>query len=467
MQIPLLKGDKIDSNVDYRDALPTNMYAVPRSIKGAVGYMNQWFGLSEVAQGEGVDRGARWVSADGLTGHYRVSGDQLIKLNSGVKTVLGYIAGSDQASIAYSFNNVAIVADKKLYYYNPTDGVRQITGTYVGQPIDIVWADNVFILTDGVNTYHSNLLDEEEFLALDFNNAQFRPDPSQGLGVNEDNELLVFGKQSIEPYRNIGSDNFIYQRITSKFLKLGCVGTDARAEMGGFWYVVGKREETSVAFHQVRSGGEKKISTREIDKVLASYSDAELSTIIVEAFTIDSIKMVLIHLPDKVILYNETAAETFGLESAFSVIKSDVLGDNPFRAKSFVNDLDLGKWVGGDKIDSTIGFLDESKATHYDDIAEWELYTPILPLEGASISQLEINTIAGFSPDNDATVGMSITRDGLFYPQEYFQLYTTNLDYKQRFIMRRLGYVRDSIGFKFRGASRSRMNFSYLNIEVS
>jgi hypothetical protein len=430
--------------------------------------MNQWFGLSKVADGQGVDRGGRWVSRDGLIGHYRVSGTSLIRVNADSSVdVLGDVGGSGQASIAYSFNNVAVVSSGSLYYYNPTDGLRQITGTYVGAPIDIVWADNLFVLTDGENVYHSNPLDEEDYLPLDFNNPQFRPDPSLGLGVNEDNELLVFGKLTIEPYRNIGSDNFVYQRITSKFLKLGVSGTHARTEMGGFWYVLGRREKTSVSLHQVRSGGEKKISTREIDKILSEYSDSDLASAVLEAFTIDDIKMVLVHLPNKTILYNETISEALGKNNAFSVLKTDVLGDETYRAKSFVNDLNIGEWIGGDKFNSNIGFLDSNKANHYDDIAEWELYTPLIKAEGLSINNLELNTISGFAPDKDATVAVSVTDEGYVYGNEFWNLYTDNQVYSQRFVMRRMGYVRNDVSFKFRGASRSRMNISMLNVEAS
>ncbi len=467
MQIPLLRGDKVDDNVDYRDALPVNMYAVPYPIKGANGYMNQWFGLTKVADGQGIDRGGIWVARTGFTGHYRVSGESLIQVNAdSTVTVIGSIAGTDKVSMAYSFNNLAIVASKRLYYYSPTDGLRRITGTYVGLPLDIVWADSLFILTDGDNTYHSNPLDETDFLPLDYKDAQFRPDPSYGLGVNEDNELLVFGQLSIEPYRNIGNANFVYQRITSKFLKLGIAGTQARTEMGGFWYVLGRRDKTSFALHQVRSGGEKKISTREIDKILSTYSEDEIKTTVLEAFTKDDIKLVLIHLPDKTIVYNETVAEALGKNSAFSIIKTDVTGKETYRGINFVNDLGLGEWVGGDKRDSSIGYLDASVATHYDDVSEWEIYTPLIKLESLSIDELELNTISGFAPDNDATVAISMTADGHFYSNESWQLYTDNQTYNQRFILNRIGMMENDISFKFRGASRSRMNVSLLNIKA-
>lgn len=468
MQIPLIKGDKVDSDVDYRDALPVNMTAVNHPIKGASGYMFQWYGLTEFVAGQGVDRGARWVTRTSFDGHYRVSGSSFIKVNAdGTTSVLGAVAGSEQVRIAFSFNNIAIVAGKSLYYYNPTDGLRQITDTDIGSPIDVVWADGYFILTDGEDIYHSDILDEESFSPLNFSNAQFRPDPTYGLGVNEDNELVVYGVTTTQYYTNQGLENFTYSNITLKALKQGILGTHCKAEMNGRWYCISRREETSPSVTVVQGGGSKRISSREIDKILASYTDAALSTSVVECISDDAIRYVLIHLPDKTLLFNENIAESMGFSLAWSVLKSDTLGDNTYRAINFVRSLDTSDWICGDKLDSKIGRLDPSVATHYDDIAEWLLFTPLVKMESLSIDKLEMETISGFAPNDDATVFISQTLDGYFYGKEWTQLYGQNLDYGQRFYVRRLGYVRDIVGWRFRGASRSRMSFALLDLEAS
>lgn len=468
MQIPLLKGDKVDSTVDYRDALPVNMTPINRPIKGAVGYVYQWPGLSLFAEGDGVDRGARWVSRSGFSGHYRVSGTSFIKINpDGSKEVLGTIPGSGQCRIAYSFNNIAIVGNKSLYYYNPSDGFRQITDADVGSPIDIVWADGYFILTDGEDIYQSNITNEEEYDPLDFTNPQFRPDPSYGLGINEDNELIVFGQKTIEYYTNQGLDNFTYGRITLKAIKQGILGTFCKIETKGRWYCISRREETSPSISVVQGGGSKIVSTREVEKVLRSYSDSVLSSSTIDALEEDGINYVIFHLPETVLLYNETVAETMDGSIAWTILKSDTLGDNPYRGVNFVRPDDISKWVCGDKQGSNIGLFDDSIATHYDEIAEWLLFTPLIKLERQSIDKFEVETIPGFAPDEDATVFISNTYEGVFYGKEWTQLYGNNLDYSQRFYLRRLGYVRDFISWKLRGASRSRMSFAFLDVEAS
>ena len=379
MQIPLLKGDKVDSRVDYRDALPVNMTAINHPIKGASGYMYQWYGLSLYANGEGVDRGARWVTRSGFEGQYRVSGNSFIRVNSdGTTTVLGSIPGNDQCRIAFSFNNIAIVGDGKLYYYNPTDGFRQITDPIVGSPIDIVWADGIFILTDGEDLYHSSILDEEVYDPLDFGNAQFRPDPTFGLGINEDNELIAFGVNTTEYFVNQGAENFTYIRINLKALKLGILGTHCKIEMNGKWYCVSRREETSPNINVIQGGGFKKISSREIDKVLASYSEESLASVTMDAFERDAVRYILVHLPDQTLLYNENIAEGMGPALAWTILKSDTLGDKTYRARNFVRSPEISEWICGDKENGNIGVLDDSISTHYDELAEWLLFTPLV-----------------------------------------------------------------------------------------
>ena len=468
MQIPLIKGDKVDSKVDYRDALPVNMTAINHPIKGAAGYMYQWPGLSLFADGVGVDRGARWVSASGIDGHYRVSGDSLVKVvGDGSIVNLGAISGSDQARIAYSFNNVAIVANNKLFYYNPTSGLREITDPDVGDPVDIVWADGYFILTDGEEIYHSDILDEESYSPLNFTNPQFRPDPAYGLGINEDNELIVYGQKTTEYYTNQGLDNFTYARIGLKAMKQGILGTHCKTELNGRWYCVSRREETSPCVTVVQGGGSKRISSREIDKVLASYTDDQLSSSTMDAFERDAVRYVMIHMPDKTVLFNENIADNMGPSMAWSILKSDVLGDNTYRGRNFVRSSDVSQWVCGDKQDGSIGLLDDAIATHYSEIAECLLFTPFVKLETLSVDEIEIETIAGFAPENDATVFISNTYEGVIYNKEWTQLYGQNLEYNKRFIVRRLGYASDYISWKIRVASRSRVSFAYMKIGVS
>lgn len=131
-----------------------------------------------------------------------------------------------------------------------------------------------------------------------------------------------------------------------------------------------------------------------------------------------------------------------------------------WRAKHGVFDPRKGVWVYGDKIDSRLGILDETNSTHYSVIAEWVLNTPFIPIESQSIDEIEVETLPGHTTTSDATVFLSLTYDGVTHGEECALEYGLPSAFGQRFIARRLGYVRDWVAFKLRGASRSRMVFT-------
>ncbi len=83
------------------------------------------------------------------------------------------------------------------------------------------------------------------------------------------------------------------------------------------------------------------------------------------------------------------------------------------------------------------------------------------------MDEIHIETVPGNAPDGDATVFLSFCYNGLTFGNEYTMNYGDDQDYNQRFIARRMGYVSDWVGMKFRGATKSRMAFAYLNLEAS
>tara|TARA_R110000772_G_scaffold105562_1_gene207299 strand:- start:1290 stop:2699 length:1410 start_codon:yes stop_codon:yes gene_type:complete len=466
--IPFIKGDKVDNNTDFRDALPVNYYAVLRDIYGEQGYMINYYGLTDFATGQGVSRGSIWVERAGLEGQYRVSGTSLIKIeNDQSATVLGTISGTDEASMTYSLNNLAIVADKKLYYYNPTDGFRQMTDSAVGSPIDIVWADFRFVLTDGEYLFQSSLLDESEYEPLDFSGSDFQPDKILGVGLNDDNELISFGALTTEYFQNIGQDNFSYTRIQLKAVKSGIAGTHCKAEFKNKWFSLTRRASTQFQFSIIQSGSSESITSREIEKVLTNYTYEELSKTKIEVFTKDAVTWMIAHLPNETLAYNYTLSKVIGIDLAWSILKTDVYADKTYRGKGMTYDPRFSKWLIGDKLGGKIGFLDDSVCTHYNEIVEGLLFTPIIPMETLSINEIKFKTIPGISPDNDATVFVSRTDDMRVHSKEHIEQYGVRFDYNKNFISRNHGYVRDETAFKIRTASRSRMAFCRFDVDAS
>jgi hypothetical protein len=322
-------------------------------------------------------------------------------------------------------------------------------------------------MTDGEFLFHTDLDDESAIDPLKFATAEFMPDPSNGIEKTQDNKVMVFGRYTLEYFVNDASENFAFTRVQTRAQKIGIVATHAKCESKGKFYITGGRREEAVSVHLIGIGSAQKISTREVDKILKQYTEPELSDMRMESRMEDNVSFILVHLPNEVLCFNETIAESFGVDVAWSILKSDVQGNTPYRAVNGVLDARSSKWVYGDKQNTNIGLLDNSVCTHYDEIAEWILYTPLLDLETYSIDEIDLETIPGHTTTDDATVATSITYDGVTYGTEYWQLYGEPNNYNTRFFLRRLGICNDWMGFKFRGASKSRMAFALMEVTYS
>jgi len=387
--IPIMKGDSIGVETDYRDALPVNMYAVKREILGAPGYMLNYPGLTKVGTGTGTDRGGLYNERFG--NQYRVSGSKLISVSStGSISELGDIPGTLQAAMPYSFNTQAIIADGNMFLYDPSGGFRKVTDPDLGAPIDGVWIDGYYFMTDGEYLFHTDINNESSIDPLKFATAEFMPDRSLGVAKTQDNKVIVFGRYSLEYFIDAATPNFAFQRIETRAQKIGIVATHAKCETGTNYYITGGRKDESVSVHIVGVGSSEKISTREIDKIISQYSEYQLIDIRMESRTENDTIFVLLHLPNETLCFNESIAKSFGKELAWTILKTDVEGNNTYRAINGVFDARSSQWIYGDKINGTIGKLDSLVSTHYNEIVEWLLYTPLLLLEKFSIDEIMI-----------------------------------------------------------------------------
>jgi len=463
MAIDLLKGDKVGSEVDYRDYLPENMIAIMKPIHNAAGYMLQHQGLTKYGDGFGIDRGGIWNRRE--EDHYRVSGGSFVTLGStGIPTVIGAISGTKTASLPYSFNTQGIITDGKFWLYSPLSGLNEVTDPDLGIPIDGVWVDGYYFLTDGDFVYHTDLANETAIDPLKFATAEFMPDKSLGVGKTPDNKVMVFGRETIEYFKNQANLNFAFTRIDTRAIKSGIVGTHCKVEIKDKWYILGGSKDEAISVHVVGVGSVQQVASREVDKIISQYAEIDLADVVLEARKEHAYSFLVVHLPNETLLLNITLMEKMGTEQAWSIIKSDVNGNTQWRAKHGVYEPRLGRWVYGDKQDKTIGLLDETVSTHYGNVVEWVLNTPFIHLETMSIDELEI---PGFTVTKDATVAISLTTNGVIPSQEHWLDYGGPSKYNARFIAYMLGYVDDWFAIKLRGASRSRMAFSKATLKFS
>jgi hypothetical protein len=460
---PLIKGDRVSQKADYRDALPVNFLTVQRPILNANGYLISMYGLTLHGTGQGIDRGGYWNETQER--HFRVSGTDLLSLSAdGSPSILGVISGTDRAVMAHSFNSQAIVANNKMWRYS-AGVLSEVTDTDLGDPISITWVDGYYFLTDGDFLYHTDISDETVIDPLKFSTSAFSPDPTYAVATTTDNQVIVFNRYTTEYFINQASENFAFGRISSKSIKCGCVGTHAFTELSGYYYVIGSGKNESISVHRLSAGIYQSIASREVDKILAEYNENEIKDAVIESRVQDKEQFLIVHLLNHTLQYSASIAKSLGIEYAWTILKSDIEGDTTWRAIGGVYDPRTPGWIYGDKQNANIGLLDDSVATQYGDAVECIAYSPLIKMETMSVDSIEVDTLPGHQINiDDVTCAVSLTYNGLTYGKEWWKLYGQQYNYDTRFILNRLGYVQDNIGFKIRCTSPERIALTFIKV---
>ena len=461
LTVQLIKGDKVSSKVDYKDALSENISPIIRQLFNIQGYMLQQPGLSAFGTGFGIDRGGVWNER--VRNHFRVSGTQFLEVSAaGVPTLLGAVAGTDTVSMPYSFQTQAIIADGSYFLYDTTNGFRQIIDIDLGLPIDAIWVDGYYFFTDGEYLYHTDLEDEESIDPLKFATAEFSPDPTVGIGLTTDDKVIAFNRYTIEYFVNDANEEFAFSRLPSRALKYGLVGTHAKCEIGGQYYFLGGPKEGDLSIYMLGVGEVLEIASRSVTQLLSVYTEAEVAVAQLESRILEGYPVIIVHLPNETLLYNVKIGKFAGPEQAWSLLSS--VGGTQWRALHGIFEPRVGAWIYGDRTDERLGKLNTSIATQYGSWIQCLLYTPFMYLETASMDELDIETIPGFNAAADATVFIAFTYDGVIWSAEQILQYGLPGAFGARFIARRLGYVSNIVAMRLRWASTSRMCFSKATI---
>lgn len=482
LPISLLQGDRVDNQTDYIDALPVNVSGVLKDILGSKGYILEQPGLTQYGtvstDGPPIvpylfSRGGIWNERENNL--FRVSDNGFFEVDAdGVTNLLGTIAGSGQVSLPYSFNTQAIIGGGNYYLYDSVNGFRQVNDSDLGRPIDATWIDGYYFFTDGEFVYHTDIDNESQIDPLKFATSEFSPDPTLGVGITVDNKVIAFNRYTADFFQNQANEFFAFSILKGRSLNAGIVGTYAKVRIdfptqygSGTWFCLGGGKDAENTVYAMNTGATQSISSRTVNKIINSYTDAQLSETVLESRNVEEYTYLLVHLPSHVLLFNFRVAEALGVEKAWSVLVSDAAGQVPYRAINGVYDPRRAQWTYGDKYLDYLTYLDMTSSEQAGEKVECVMYTPFTYLETASIDELMIQTIPGFTTTPDATVFVSLTYNGVTWTQEYSMPYGLPSEYNLRFILRRLGFVRNYFALKFRWVSKSRMAFATANILYS
>ena len=412
MQIPILNGIYSDGNGEFRTSYPRNLIPVPKKQGISQGYLKPADGIVEFATGPGVDRGGiNWKGS-----LYRVMGSKLCLFHSDSRfVIIGDVGGiSNQVTFDYSFDKLAIASEGKLFYYDGSI-ITQVTDLDLGNVVDFVWVDGYFMTTDGTSLVVTELTDPTQVNPLKYGSAEADPDPIKGL-IKIHNEVYAVGRYTIEVFDNVGGDLFPFQRVPGAQVMRGAIGTFAAcvftvAQYIGVAFLGSSRNEPPAIWFSV-NGTTTQFSTREINSILRNYTEAQLSSAILESRVDKSHELLYVHLQDQTLVYDSAASAVAG-ESVWFILTSSLVGTGTYRARNLVWCYD--KWISGDITTTKIGYFVDNISHQYASINGWEFGTLIIYNEakGVIFHELELIALTGaVDIYKNPTIWTSYSTDG-------------------------------------------------------
>ena len=464
MQIPIINGIYTDGGPDIRTAYPVNLVPTPVGSGISNGYLRPADGLVSNGTGPGVDRGG--INWNGTC--YRVMGTKLVSISSGgVITVLGDVGGPIGTSVTldYSFDRLAIASGGRLYYWNSSIGLVQVTDPDLGTVLDMCWVDGYFMTTDGASLVVTELSDPTQVNPLKYGSSEVDPDPVVAL-IKLRNEVYALNRNTIEVFDNVGGDFFPFQRVDGAQIQKGVVGTFACCVFIETVAFLGSGRNESPGIYLGANATTTKVSTQEIDELLATYTETQLATVKLEARNDKAHQHLYIHLPDRTVVYDAAASQALSQQVWFT-LATTVVGFAQYRARNLVWAYD--KWLVGDPQSNGIGYMTQDISSHWGQIVRWEFGTLIVYNEskGALFTQLELVSLTGrVALGVDPIITTSYSTDGMSWSQDRPVRVGTTGNARKRICWFQQGHMLNWRIQRFRGDSQAHLSFARLEAQI-
>jgi hypothetical protein len=461
MQIPVLNGTYTDQNADFRSSYPVNLIPVPKDSGISKGYLRPADGVVQIGEGPGTDRGG--INWKGV--HYRVMGTKLVTVSEvGVVSVIGEVGSGGQISADYSFDRLGIASGGRLYYLIGTS-ISQVTDPDLGAVLSVIWVDGYFMTTDGTSLVVTDLDNPFAVNPLKYGSSEADPDPVQSL-LKIRGEVYALNRHTIEVFDNIGGDLFPFQRIEGAQIQKGILGTHCACEFADAVAFLGSGRNEAPGIYIGANAEANKISTREIDQVLATYSESDLALSVVEKRIDKGHQHLWVHLPDRTLVY-DLSGSTAVQEPLWFYLTSSLSGFSKYRARNLVWIFD--KWQCADPSSNKLGVLDSSLSTQYGDTSRWEFGTTIIYGEGngAVFHELELVCLTGrVALNTNPAISTSYSIDGETWSDEKFVFMGTIGDRAKRIVWRRQGIMRNWRIQRFKGDSDAHISIARLEAQI-
>lgn len=464
MQLPIVSGIFADTSPDLRTSYPVNQLVVPMSSGASAVYLRPADGIVGNGTGPGADRGG--INWNGVC--YRVMGSKLVTVSStGTVTVLGDVGGDgEQVTMDYSFDLLGIASNGNLFFWDPVAAtLTQNTDPDLGTVLDVVWVDGYWMTTDGEFLVVTELTNPLAVDPFKYGSSEVDPDPVKAL-LKVRNEVYALNRHTIEAFDNVGGSGFPFQLITGAQIEKGAIGTHTCCVFLESIAFLGSGFNEEPAIYLGGNASTQKISTQDIDKLLATYTEAQLAQCRMEARNYRSHQLLYLHLPDRTIVY-DAAASTELKQQVWTVLTSSIVGFSQYRAQNLVWCYD--KWLVGDPQSSAVGYLVDNIGSHWGSTVRWEFATPIVynSAKGAVVHELELVALTGsVAVGQNPQISTSYSLDGVAWGQDHYIAVGTIGNRTKRLVWRRQGFMRQRRMQRFRGDSTAHIGAVALEAQI-
>jgi hypothetical protein len=379
---------------------------------------------------------------------YFVNGNKLYSLDKDSETEFSYtelgdVTGTGPVSMADNGTQLMIlVPGGDGFIYNEADGTpfQQILDagfTANGAPEIVVFVDGYFVATTDSKTFISSAVNDGlSWNALDAGSAEADPDAIRSAFVFQ-NQLFIFGSETIEAFQNVGGTGFPFQRIQGLVIPKGISAPFGVTPTTNSFIFVGAGTNESPAIWLFTGNGVEKISTTAIDNLLNDLTDAEIEGIVAVSY-----------------------AEKGAYFSGFSLLDTDIYYDSitgRWHERKTFDEGQLSGWrvgfiakaygrvIVGDSIDGRIGELDSNLYTEYSQtIFRRVTIQPLTNLGNAIfIPSLELTMESGTGDVEtlEPLIRMRWSNDAKTYKSETARKIGRMGEFMKRQIWRRLGRI--------------------------
>lgn len=280
------------------------------------------------------------------------------------------------------------------------------------------------------------------------------------LGIAKWKKLIVvFGRFSIEFFRATGVAEPIYRPDRSLTVQAGIVGPGAKCEYLDTFAIVGGPENEAVSVYLIGQGGYTELATEAVQKVLKTYTDDELALTYMEPVKIYEQEFIIIHLLRDTLVYDHTSStEKY---RRWSILSSSVDGEASYRGIYHIARNNV--FSAGDRINGTVSELDFDTASHLGQSVRYQAFTPMMQFRNVSLHDLQVDNIPGYNTE-DYRLAFATTYDGKSYGQEKWVDFSKANNRRERVLSRKLGYVRNNIGFRLSWITPTPSTISHMRV---